>query len=142
MKTRCKRPVTTMAAMLMTFAIAACSATTPSSGDADGRSGADSHADTAAEAPAPQAQAQALRRAPPMSDPLPATAMTCDADKAHAEVVGQPASEANVERARVASGAESVRVIRPGMMVTMEFVESRLNVDVDDDGIITGLRCG
>lgn len=140
MKTRCKRPVTTMAAMLMTFAMAACSATTPSSGDADGRSGADSHADTAAEAPAPQAQAP--RRAPPMSDPLPATAMTCDADKAHAEVVGQPASEASVERARVASGAESVRVIRPGMMVTMEFVESRLNVDVDDDGIITGLRCG
>ncbi|AWV08838.1 I78 family peptidase inhibitor [Marilutibacter maris] len=140
MKTRCKVPVTTMAAMLMTIAMAACSATTPSTGDADGRYDADTQADAAADAPAQQAQAP--RRAPPMSDPLPATAMTCDADKARTEMVGQPATEANVERARVASGAESVRVIRPGMMVTMEFVESRLNIDVDVDNVITGLRCG
>lgn len=122
----------TMAAALA-LGLSACSA-------APGPDGADP-AD-AGPAPAESPPAPAPRQAPPISDPLPATPMTCDADKAKADAIGRPATEANVERARVASGAESVRVIPPGTMVTMEFVESRLNVDVDAENIITDLRCG
>jgi hypothetical protein len=36
----------------------------------------------------------------------------------------------------------ALRVIRPGMMITMDYSESRLNVEVDDQGRITALRCG
>ncbi len=77
-----------------------------------------------------------------MSDPMPPMLKTCDPEKAKAELIGKPANEANIEQARVASGAERVRVIKPDMMVTLEFVESRLNVDVDEDGNIRDLRCG
>jgi hypothetical protein len=82
------------------------------------------------------------RQAPPMSDPMPPMLKTCDPEKAKADAIGKPANEANIEQARVASGAEHVRVIKPDMMVTLEFMESRLNVDVDEDGNIKNLRCG
>lgn len=45
-------------------------------------------------------------------------------------------------RARDASGAKSVRVIRPGQMVTMDYVPERLNIEVDATGNITAVRCG
>ena len=35
-----------------------------------------------------------------------------------------------------------VRVIRPGMAVTMDYVPERLNVDVDASGIVTRIHCG
>lgn len=124
---------TAMAAALA-IGLSACSAAPgPGSADPAGANGP---------APAESPPTPAPRQAPPISDPLPATPMTCDAEKAKADAIGRPATEANVEQARIASGAESVRVLRPGTMVTMEFIESRLNIDVDEDDIITGLRCG
>lgn len=57
-------------------------------------------------------------------------------------VVGQPATPANVERARTLAGARTARVLKPGQMVTMEFIEGRLNIDVDDKNVITNVRCG
>ncbi len=91
---------------------------------------------------APAAPPPVPRQAPPMSDPLPAMEMTCNPDAAKTDLVGQPANDANIEKARVASGAEVVRVIPPDTMVTMEFNPVRLNVDVDANGVITNLRCG
>lgn len=35
-----------------------------------------------------------------------------------------------------------VRVIRPGMPVTMDYNPARLNVDVNDRGTIVAVRCG
>lgn len=35
-----------------------------------------------------------------------------------------------------------LRIIRPGMAVTMDYSEARLNVKVDATGHITGLNCG
>ncbi|MBU6371206.1 MAG: hypothetical protein KJS97_00645 [Alphaproteobacteria bacterium] len=35
-----------------------------------------------------------------------------------------------------------VRVLTPGAMVTQDYAPTRLNVLVDDKGIITGFRCG
>lgn len=34
------------------------------------------------------------------------------------------------------------RVIRPGEIVTMEYRADRLTIEVNDNGTITGVRCG
>lgn len=79
--------------------------------------------------------------APPMSDPQPPAQASCNPDAARS-LVGQPATAANVERARQLAGARTARVLKPGQMVTMEYMEGRLNIDVDARNVITGLRCG
>ncbi len=56
--------------------------------------------------------------------------------------VGQVASNPNIEGARVAAEAESVRTIRPGQAVTMEYLAGRLNLQLDAAGTITTIRCG
>lgn len=88
--------------------------------------------------------------APPMTDPLPPpTASTpdpdaspCNAEAAKADAIGRIADEATLARARSQAGVKFTRVIKPGMMVTMEFNPDRLNVDVDDNNRITNVRCG
>lgn len=35
-----------------------------------------------------------------------------------------------------------VRVIRPGQMVTMDYLPTRLNIDLDNRDVISRLRCG
>lgn len=37
---------------------------------------------------------------------------------------------------------EKTRIVKPGMMVTMDHIPTRLNLIVDDDGIITRWYCG
>lgn len=64
----------------------------------------------------------------------------CDAGRAQA-FVGQDGA-AVAERARIAASARTIRRIRPGEAVTMDFRADRLNIDVDDSGKITALRCG
>lgn len=56
--------------------------------------------------------------------------------------VGRSPSADVVERARVESGSRSVRVLEPGTAATMDYREDRLNIDVNERGAITGLRCG
>lgn len=38
--------------------------------------------------------------------------------------------------------AGPVRIIRPGMAVTMDYSESRLNINIDKAGMISGVNCG
>jgi nitrous oxide reductase accessory protein NosL len=40
------------------------------------------------------------------------------------------------------SEARSIRWLTPGMAVTMDFRGDRLNATLDEDGVITALRCG
>ena len=49
---------------------------------------------------------------------------------------------AAVEKARLASGSKTVRVIRPGMAVTMDYRIDRLNVDLNDKDVVTRVHCG
>ncbi|MEI2457284.1 I78 family peptidase inhibitor [Lysobacter firmicutimachus] len=56
--------------------------------------------------------------------------------------IGRSPSADVVERARVESGSRSVRVLEPGTAATMDYREDRLNIDVNERGAITGLRCG
>ena len=65
----------------------------------------------------------------------------CDADAARG-VIGQQATEEVVEQARQAAGAQLVRTLAPGQMVTMEYHFSRLNLHVDEANVIVDVRCG
>lgn len=65
----------------------------------------------------------------------------CDADAVQS-LVGRNADAATVEQARSGAGADRARVLQPGQMVTMEYQAGRLNIDVDESGAITALRCG
>ena len=40
------------------------------------------------------------------------------------------------------SGARTVRVIRPGDAVTMDYRQDRLNIELDADGKIVRFNCG
>ncbi len=65
----------------------------------------------------------------------------CDAAAAQS-TIGQQATPEAVEQARKDAGADSVRTLKPNQPVTMEYLEGRLNLVVDDSGTITEARCG
>lgn len=71
----------------------------------------------------------------------PGAEESCNADPVQS-LVGQQADDSLVEQARTDAGAEIARVLKPGQMVTMEYRADRLNIDVDEAGTITALRCG
>lgn len=75
------------------------------------------------------------------SDPADTQAGTCDASIL-AWTVGQLADEALIERARKEAGALTVRVLRPGMMITNDFSAARLNIRVDTDRKVIAYNCG
>lgn len=56
--------------------------------------------------------------------------------------VGQAATAELGAQARAAAGARTVRWIRPGDAVTMDFREDRLNIMLDANSKVTSLRCG
>ncbi len=76
---------------------------------------------------------------PPGAAPLPGG--MCNADAA-SWAVGRAPTPDVVERARGDSHSASVRVIRPGDVVTMDFRGDRLNITVNDRDAIIGLKCG
>lgn len=67
-------------------------------------------------------------------------AMTCQADKGQ-WAIGQIADEALVAKVKADTTSESIRVIKPDMMVTMDYREDRVNLDVDADNRVTAVRC-
>lgn len=71
----------------------------------------------------------------PVIDPL-ATENACGADDLQG-LVGQ--SAAVLETMRF---SQVVRVIRPGMAVTMDFSAQRLNIEVDEAEVISRVSCG
>lgn len=53
-------------------------------------------------------------------------------------LVGQKASEID----RKQFGDRPVRSLKPGQMVTMEYLYGRINLQVDDAGVIKAVTCG
>ena len=82
------------------------------------------------------AQQPAMNAKPAASSPA-----ACNAE-AVADAVGKPMDAALQEQLRVRAQAQRVRVVRPGQMVTMDFDEARLTIDLDARGRITRVRCG
>lgn len=83
----------------------------------------------------PMQTEEQIRVAPGLEDD------SCSAEAAQ-RYVGQKADRSVVESAVEASGAKSVRVIEPDMMVTMDFRGDRLNIRVDATGKIIAIECG
>ena len=79
--------------------------------------------------------------ATPTADEAQVATGQCNADAAQKHV-GHAASAEMVEAARKDAGADSVRTLKPGQMVTMEYLAGRLNLYLDADGKIERIACG
>lgn len=67
---------------------------------------------------------------------------SCNAETAKATLVGKTADAATVEQAKRSAGGHTVRVLKPGQMITKEYLDGRVNVYVDDKNIIVDVGCG
>ena len=72
--------------------------------------------------------------APPIAD-------ACNAEAAQAWI-GKPATDANLDAVRAATGARSLRALKPGDAMTMDYRADRVNVVQDADGAIEKISCG
>ena len=70
-----------------------------------------------------------------------ATLDNCNPDEARG-AIGKEATAEVVEQARIAAGADVVRTLKPGQVITMEYHASRLNLRVDDDNVVEDVSCG
>ncbi|GHC04238.1 I78 family peptidase inhibitor [Thermomonas carbonis] len=77
----------------------------------------------------------------PAAEDATAGTGTCNAEPAQSHV-GKPASDANVQAAFKASGAKTMRSIKPGQAVTMDYREDRVNIHQDASGTIERISCG
>jgi hypothetical protein len=98
-------------------------------------------ADKPAETASTETTTTTTEPAPPAATPAPPAptdpaADTCNMAQ-YASLVGKPATDPGVPPA----GA-TVRIIKPGDQVTMDFQGTRVNFDVDATGMITAIRCG
>lgn len=66
---------------------------------------------------------------------------TCGAEAAGA-MIGRKDTAALRSEVAEAAGHDRIRWIAPGTMVTQDRREDRLNVDLDDGGVVTRVRCG
>lgn len=66
---------------------------------------------------------------------------TCGAERVEGRL-GQTYREALGEILRRESGAGALRVMRPGHAYTLEYRADRLSVRLDEEGVITAIRCG
>ncbi|MBN8798660.1 MAG: Elastase inhibitor AFLEI Flags: Precursor [Stenotrophomonas nitritireducens] len=122
-----RRPAALIAALSLVLALGACKGPTPEEQDQ-----ALDQAKQAADAAATPDQGVATTP-PPVG--------TCDASQVEG-LVGQAYTEALAEQARQDAGAAKVRVLKPNQPVTMEFLGERLNIEVDDRNLVSGVRCG
>jgi hypothetical protein len=72
---------------------------------------------------------------------LPPVSNGCDQTNAQ-WAIGEAASDALLERARIAAGAGSARFLRPNQPVTLEYLGSRLNLGVDARDLVRTVVCG
>ena len=55
---------------------------------------------------------------------------------------GETATPELLEQARQQAGASTARILTPGSVVTLEYNRQRLNLNVDDQRVITRVSCG
>jgi hypothetical protein len=91
------------------------------------------------------AKAPEFNQAPPPPADVTTTTTTapatCDAAAA-GFAMGQAYSESLAEDVRRRTGARTVRSLRPGQAVTLEYNAERINLDLDLAGRVTRARCG
>ncbi|TLP56062.1 MULTISPECIES: I78 family peptidase inhibitor [Pseudomonas] len=65
----------------------------------------------------------------------------CDASGADF-AIGKPGTPELLEQARKASGSQMGRILKPTDMITLEYRSERVNLNVDDKGVVTRVNCG
>ncbi|AGZ34572.1 hypothetical protein C4Q28_17765 [Pseudomonas sp. SWI6] len=65
----------------------------------------------------------------------------CDASGADF-AIGKPGSAELLEQARKASGSQMARILKPHDVVTLEYRSERLNLNVDERGVVIRANCG
>ncbi|KAF2411083.1 I78 family peptidase inhibitor [Pseudomonas antarctica] len=65
----------------------------------------------------------------------------CEA-KAAEFAIGQKASPQLLDQARTRAGAQNARILKPNDMITLEYRSDRLNLNTDDNLVITRINCG
>ncbi len=126
---RLRRSLGLLAVVPTLLALAACQAP-----PMDEQEAVATHAQKAAEAAAaPTDEAGKALEAPPVGN--------CDANQVQS-LVGQAYSDDVGNQAQQDAGAKQLRVLKPTDVTTMEFIGERLNIEVDEKGVISGLRCG
>ena len=81
---------------------------------------------------------------PPPEDQVPeygATGKTCNAARAQ-HLVGRAGTAELAREALRLTGAGTMRWLKPGQVVTMEYRADRLNIDLDAQGRVKAVRCG
>src|SRR5215475_13004003 len=81
-----------------------------------------------------------LRPTPPTVPPSQPSS-SCTATNAQF-AIGSAASPEVLERARVAAHAASARFLRPNQPITMEFLGSRLNLNLTEQDVVHSAYCG
>ena len=66
---------------------------------------------------------------------------SCSAEAAQ-WTIGQQGSKDLLERARVAANATVARFLLPNQPMTLEFLASRLNLELDGKNLVRSARCG
>ncbi|MDR0210985.1 MAG: hypothetical protein LBJ33_17745 [Pseudomonas putida] len=56
--------------------------------------------------------------------------------------IGKQATPALLEQARKASGSQLARILKPHDVITLEYRSERLNLNVDEKGVVTRVNCG
>ncbi|QCI13253.1 hypothetical protein E6B08_18595 [Pseudomonas putida] len=56
--------------------------------------------------------------------------------------IGKPGTAELLEQARKASGSQMARILKPHDVVTLEYRSERLNLGVDEQGVVTRVNCG
>jgi hypothetical protein len=69
------------------------------------------------------------------------TGYVCDAGRARS-LIGREATSALGAEALRLTGSRTLRWLRPGDVVTMDYREDRLNIEIDASNRVRALRCG
>lgn len=77
----------------------------------------------------------------PEAAAVPPPVGNCDAAQVQG-LVGTAFDEAAGTQAMQDANAQQLRVLKPEDMATMDFVGERLNIELDDKGVVSSVRCG
>ena len=118
-----------ISALLFSFALTACTSPAP-----DEQTEATEQSQAAAAVAAQPAPVDATGDAPTPEG-------SCDDTQAQ-WIIGKTPTAADTDQAGKDAKATQVRVLKPGEAATMDFNPNRLNVDLDEKGAVTAVRCG
>jgi hypothetical protein len=83
----------------------------------------------------------ACATAPPPPGSATVPSGQCNAEGAR-WAIGRGLDDDTTNRILRDTGSRDARVLKPGSVATMDYRGDRINIDLNDRGAITGLRCG